>query len=124
MNQAFFLALRIVFGIFLITFGANKFFHFLPMAQMSEAAMNYFSALMSTNTLNIVALVEILAGISLLINKFGALMMIILLIVSINAILFHAFLEPSSIGAAAVLLLLNITTLYAYKDRYKEILRP
>ncbi|NKI28127.1 DoxX protein [Arenibacter nanhaiticus] len=124
MNATFFIGLRIVFGVFLIIFGSNKFFHFMPAGQMSEAAMNYFSALMSTNTINIIALVEIVAGISLLINKFASLMMLILFIISINAILFHAFLEPSSIGFALVLLLLNITMLYAYKDRYKDILRP
>jgi hypothetical protein len=123
MNSTFFIALRFVFGIFLIVFGANKFFHFMPAGQMSEAAMNYFSALMSTNTITIIAIVEILAGLSLLVNKFGALMMLILFIISINAILFHAFLEPGSIGGAAVLLILNIVMLYAYKDRYKDILR-
>lgn len=124
MNPTFFLAFRIVFGLFLIVFGTNKFLHFMPAAQMSEAAMNYFSALMSTNTLNVVAIVEILAGISLLVNKFGALMMIILMIISINAMLFHAFLEPSSIWGAVVLLLFNMVMLYSYKDRYKDILRP
>ena len=123
MNSKVFLVLRIIFGIFLITFGSNKVLHFMPMGEMSEAAMSYFSAMMSTKTLWIVAIVEILAGLSLLINKYGALMMIILFVVSINAVLFHAFLEPGSIGGALVLLILNIVMLYAYKDRYKDILR-
>ncbi|GBF20511.1 DoxX protein [Arenibacter algicola] len=124
MNSTFFIALRFVFGIFLIVFGTNKFLHFMPAGQMSEAAMNYFSALTSTNTLYVVAIVEILSGLSLLTNKFGALMMIILMTVSINALLFNAFLEPGSIGLTLVLLILNIVMLYAYKERYKDILRP
>lgn len=123
MNATFFIALRIVFGLFLIVFGTNKFLHFMPAGQMSEAAMNYFSALMSTNTITIIAIVEILSGISLLLNKYAALMMLILMIISVNAILFHAFLEPGSIGGALVLIILNIVMLYAYKDRYKDILR-
>ncbi|MDX1365311.1 DoxX family membrane protein [Arenibacter latericius] len=124
MNSTFFIGLRIVFGLFLIIFGANKFLHFMPAGEMSEAAMNYFSALMSTNTLYIVAIVEILAGVSLLLNKFAPLMMLILMIISVNAVLFHAFLEPGSIGGAIVLIILNIVMLYAYKARYKEIIRP
>ncbi len=96
----------------------------MPAGEMSEAAMNYFSALMSTNTLYIVAIVEILAGVSLLLNKFAPLMMLILMIISVNAVLFHAFLEPGSIGGAIVLIILNIVMLYAYKARYKEIIRP
>lgn len=95
----------------------------MPAGQMSEAAMNYFSALTSTNTLYVVAIVEILSGLSLLANKFGALMMIILMTVSVNALLFNAFLEPGSIGLTLVLLILNVVMLYAYKDRYKDILR-
>lgn len=124
MNTTIFMILRIIFGIFLIFFGANKFFHFMDMGEMSEAAMNYYSALMSTKTFNVVAIVEIIAGISLLVNKFGPLMMIILMIISINAVLFHAFLEPGSIWGALILLGLNVIMLFAYKDRYKDILRP
>ncbi|NNG10115.1 MAG: DoxX family protein, partial [Arenibacter sp.] len=74
-------------------------------------------------TLYVVAIVEILSGLSLLANKFGALMMIILMTVSVNALLFNAFLEPGSIGLTLVLLILNVVMLYAYKDRYKDILR-
>ncbi|WP_229797138.1 hypothetical protein [Arenibacter certesii] len=50
MNATFFIGLRIDFGLFLIGFGANKFLHFMPAWEMSEAAMNYFSALVGTNT--------------------------------------------------------------------------
>jgi putative oxidoreductase len=122
MNSKIFMVLRIVFGLFLLVFGFNKFFHFLPMGEMSEAAMNYFSALMSTNTLKVVAIIEILAGISLLLNKYGALMMLVLMTVSVNTVLFHSFLEPGSIGGAIILLVLNVVLLYAYKDKYKDLL--
>jgi len=124
MNSKVFLVLRTVFGLFLLVFGFNKFFHYMEFGKMSEAAMNYFSALMSTKTLTIVALVEILSGVSLLVNKFGALMMIVLLIISVNAILFHAFLEPGSITGALILLFLNVVMLFAYKKRYRDILKP
>lgn len=123
MNASIFLILRIILGVFLLAVGFDKFFHFMPMGEMSAAATDYFSALMSTNTLKVVAIIEILAGISLLINKYGALMMLVLLTVSVNTILFHAFLEPGSILRALVLLVLNIVMLYNYKDRYKELLR-
>ncbi|MCK5442475.1 MAG: DoxX family protein, partial [Maribacter sp.] len=74
--------------------------------------------------LDVVAVIEIIAGISLLLNKYGALMMLVLLTVSVNTILFHAFLEPGSILRALVLLVLNIVMLYNYKDRYEGLLRP
>lgn len=122
MNAKVLLVLRIVFGLFLITFGLNKFFHFMPMGEMGEAAGNFFGALMSTKTLMLVAIVEIAAGLSLLLNKYAALMMLILMSISINAVLFHATLEPGLIPGAIVLLVLNVVMLYAYKDKYKDLL--
>ena len=114
---------RIIFGILLVIFGANKFLNFMPAAQeMPEAVMNYMTALMSTKTLELVGIVEVVAGLSFIFNKYGALMAIILMSVSINAVLFHAFLGPSDIMGALILLVLNIVMLYAYKDKYKDLL--
>lgn len=122
MNSKVFLVIRILFGVFLLFFGLNKFFSFMEMGEMSEAAGTYFGALMSTKTITLVAIVEIAAGLALLLNKFGALLMLILMSVSINAVLFHATLEPASIGGALMMLILNIVMLFAYKDKYKDLL--
>lgn len=94
----------------------------MPMGELSEAAGNFFGALMSTKTLTLVAIVEILAGLSLIINKYGALMMLILMSVSVNAVLFHATLAPDGILPGIVLLVLNLVMLYGYKDKYKDLL--
>ncbi|MEX0361871.1 MAG: DoxX family membrane protein [Allomuricauda sp.] len=123
MNAKVFLVVRILLGLFVLTFGLNKFLHFIPMGEMPEAVMGYFGALSSTQTLNLVAVVEILAGLALILNKYGALMSVILMSVSVNAVLFHATLAPDGIGPAVGLLILNIAALIGYKDRYKDILR-
>lgn len=123
MNSKIFLVLRILLGLFILVFGANKFLNFLPPLELGEDAMAYFGALASTQTMTMVAVVEILAGLALIFNKFGALMSLILMSVSINAVLFHATLEPAGIGPALVLLILNVVMLIGYKEKYKEILR-
>jgi len=123
MNSKVFMVLRIILALFLLLFGLNKFFNFLPAPEgMSEAAGNYFGALMSTKTVTLVALVEVAAGLALLLNKYGALMSLILMSVSVNAVLFHATLDPANILPALVLLVLNIIMLIGYKDKYKAIL--
>ena len=122
MNSKVFMVLRIIFGLLLIMFGSNKFFQFMPMGELPEAAGNFFGALMSTKTLMLVAIVEILAGLALIINKYGALMMLILMSVSVNAVLFHATLAPDGIVPGIVLLVLNVVMLYGYKDKYKDLL--
>ena len=125
MNKTVFLILRIILGAALIFFGVNKFYPIMtPPEEPSEAMGIYFTALMSTKTLTVVAIIEILAGLSLLLNKFAPLMMVILMSVSVCAVLFHITLDPGGTGPAAVLLILNIVMLYGYKDRYTGILKP
>jgi putative oxidoreductase len=122
MNVKVFLVLRILLGLFVIVFGLNKFLNFIPMEAPTGDAGAYFGALMSSKTLMLVAIVEIVAGLALIFNKYGALLALILMSVSVNAFLFHAVLDPGAIGGAVVLLLLNIAVLYGYKDRYKDLL--
>ena len=118
------MALRIIFGILLVIFGSNKFFNFMPAPEtMPEAVMGYMTALLNTKTLYLVGLVEVSAGLTLVFNKYAALMMLILMSVSVNAVLFHATLDPGTIVGAAVLLVLNVAMLYAYKDKYKDLLK-
>jgi hypothetical protein len=111
MNSKVFMVVRILLALFVLVFGLNKFFNFMPMPEMSADAGAYFGALSSTKT-----------GLALLLNKYGALMSVILMSISVNAVLFHATLDPGGIGGAALLLILNLVVLYGYKDKYKGLL--
>jgi uncharacterized membrane protein YphA (DoxX/SURF4 family) len=122
MNSKVFMVLRIILGIFILVFGVNKFGNFLPMPELNAEAGAYFGALTSSKTMLLVGIVEIIAGLALILDKFGALFAIILMSISVNAFLFHAVLDPGGIGGAAVLLVLNIAVLYGYKDKYKALL--
>jgi uncharacterized membrane protein YphA (DoxX/SURF4 family) len=122
MNSKVFLVFRILLGLFVLVFGLNKFFHFIPMEAPTGDAAAYFGALMSSKTLILVAVVEIVAGLALIFNKYGALLALILMSVSINAVLFHAVLDPANIAGSIILLVLNIIVLYGYRNKYKSIL--
>lgn len=122
MNSKVLLVIRIVFALFLLFFGLNKFFQFITPPAPPADAQVYWNGLMASKTMTLVAIVEIVAGLALLFNKYSALMMIILMSVSVNAVLYHATLDPGGMGLAAVLLVLNIVMLYAYKDHYKGLL--
>lgn len=122
MNTKVFMVLRILLGLFVLVFGLNKFLHFIPYGEMSEAGATYMGSLAATKTIVLVAVVEILAGLALIFNKYGALMALVLTSVSVNAVLFHATLEPDSIAGAMILLVLNIAVLYGYKNKYRDLL--
>ena len=116
--------IRIVFGILLVIFGANKFFNYMPAPEnLPEPVINYMTSLIVTKTLYLVGAVEVVAGLSFIFNKFGALMAIILMSVSINAVMFHAALNPADIAGALILLILNILMLYYYWAQYKDLLK-
>jgi uncharacterized membrane protein YphA (DoxX/SURF4 family) len=123
MNSKVFMVVRILLGLFLLVFGLNKFLNFLPAPEgMSEAAGAYFSALMSAKVLTLVGIVEVASGLALILNKYGALMAIILMSVSVNIVLFHITLDQGNIAPGLLVLVLNIITLYGYKDKYKDLL--
>lgn len=122
MNSKVFMVLRIVLGLFVVMFGLNKFLNFIPMEAPTGDAATYFGGLMSSKTLILVALVEIVAGIAFIFNKFGALMALILMSVSVCAVLFHATLDPANIVGSIVLLALNIAVLFGYKEKYSPLL--
>ena len=122
MKSKILMGARIILGLFVLIFGLNKFLEFLPLMEMSAEAGAYFGALSSAKVITLVAIVEIAAGLALILNKYGALLSLILMSVSINAVLFHATLAPEGIGPALVLLILNIIALYNYKDSYNALL--
>jgi len=123
MNSKVFMVIRILLALMLLVFGLNKFFNFLPAPEgMSADAGAYFGALSSAKVVTLVAVVEIIAGLALLFNKYGALMALILMSISVNAVLFHATLDMGNIGPAIGLLVLNVIVLYGYKAKYKVLL--
>ena len=123
MNSKVFMVLRIILALILIVFGANKFFNFLPAPEgMSAEAMTYFGALTSAKTLTLVGLVEVVAGLALLFNKYAALMSVILMSVSVNIILYHLSLDINNIAPGIAVFVLNVIMLYGYKDKYKDLL--
>lgn len=125
MNTKVFMVLRILLGVFVVVFGLDKFLHFIPMdhSTLSESAIGYMGGLAASKTMILVSIVEIVAGLALIFNKFGALMALILMSVSVNAVLFHATLDPVNIAGSLVMLILNIAVLYGYRHRYSDLLQ-
>lgn len=114
---------RILLGLFVLVFGLNKFLHFIPMEAPTGDAATYFGGLMRSKTIILVAVVEIVAGLALIFNRYGALLALILMSVSVNAVLFHTLLDPANSAGAIILLVLNTLVLYGYKDKYSSLLR-
>ena len=123
MKNKVFLGIQILAGLMLVVFGLNKFLNFIPMPPASAEMGAFMGALFATGYfMKLVAVVEIVAGLSFITNKFAALIAVVVIPVMLNATLAHLFLDPSGIGGAAILTLVIIIVMVHHKDAYSKIL--
>ena len=115
MNSMFTKIVRILLGIILLVFGANKFFGFIPLPELPEQANNFMTSLGATGyVLKIVGVLEIVIGALLLMKKWVAFALTLLAPISINILLFHLFLDVTGIGGALLVTVLNGILIYKY----------
>ena len=65
---------------------------------------------------------ELLCAIAFLSGRFVPLATVVVFPIILNILLFHAFLEPSGLPIAILLLIGNLFLAYYYRDKYKSIL--
>jgi len=122
MNSKLTLVVRILLGLILVVFGANKFFNFMPMPPMEGAPGEFMGALVKSGYMfPLIGFTEVVAGILLLINKWKGLALIFAAIISVNIVMFHLALAPAGIGLAAVVAVLNSILMYANWNKFKTL---
>ncbi|MBU2526627.1 MAG: DoxX family membrane protein [Bacteroidetes bacterium] len=122
MNAKLLMVVRILLGLVLIIFGANKFANFMPAGEMPEAAGNFFGAMVATGfMIPLIAIVEIVVGALLVLNKWVPFALTALVPLSVGFVLFHLALAPAGILPAAVVVILHILLLFSYKDKLKPL---
>jgi hypothetical protein len=112
-------------GLIFLVFGLNGFFHFLPMPELPEPAASFMGALMATGYFMVMLkIVEVVAGLLLLIRKLPALALVLLAPIVVNILVFHLFLAPSGLPLALVLVILEAYLgFFVYRDRFRDVLR-
>ncbi|MEN8731998.1 MAG: DoxX family protein [Bacteroidia bacterium] len=123
MNQKVTLVVRILVGLIMVVFGANKFLNFMPQpTEIPEQMGALMGILMTSPFMTIIGVLEVLGGLGLILNKFVPLSLTVLIAVLLNAALFHLFFDPANVVGALVFLLLCLVLVYGYKDRFKSLL--
>ncbi|WP_051272187.1 hypothetical protein [Shimazuella kribbensis] len=89
---------RIVFGVFLLGVGLSNLLGLMPTMQYPEAANRFMTALTGTGyMMGIVSILNVLVGVSMLLNRFVPLALVVFTPISVNMVLFHLFLDIKSI---------------------------
>lgn len=116
---------RLLLGIYFLVFGLNGFLHFLPQPPMPEEAGKAIGAIFTPSyQMPLVKAIETICGIALLTNRFAALALILLAVITVQILLFH--LTYTGIGGSVIQLVfaaILVYVMFQYKDRYEGILR-
>jgi putative oxidoreductase len=98
---------RILMGLTFLVFGLNGFLHFIPQgAPPTGAAGEFLDAIVSSHFFMMVAVVQIVGGVLLLVNRFVPLALVILGPVIVNIFFFHLLMVPSGLPQAIVMVIL------------------
>ena len=116
---------RVLLGALMLFASISYFFNLGEQPEPTGDMATVMGGFMATKYLfPLIKTVELLAGLMLVSGKFVKLGAIILLPVSVNIFLIHAFIAPADLPIAAFVLLANLFLIYANWDSYKEIVKP
>ena len=117
---------RVLLGLVFFVFGLNGFLNFIPPPPKEDLPVNlaaFSEAMMQTGYLfQLVKGTEVLVGALLLLNRFVPLALVLLAPVVVNIVAIHAFLAPSGLGMAIVILALELYLAWAYRRAYRGML--
>ena len=124
MNSMFTKIVRIVLGLTLVVFGANMMFHFIPMdaPDANTPAGQFMNSLGATGYIfPVVGFLEVIIGALLLVKKWGAFALILLVPISLNILLFHLFLDIPGLSIALVIVIFNTILIFKHWQQYKPL---
>ena len=122
MNSQFTKIVRILLGIVLVVFGANKFLRFIPMETPTGAAGDFLNSLNTTGYIfPIVGILEVIIGGLLLLKKWVPFALILLAPISINILLFHLFLDIPGIVVSIVVVVFNYLLIYKNWPQFRPL---
>ena len=122
MNEKVVMGIRILFGVFCLVFGLNKFFNFIPFPPMEGDAAALMTIYGTSGFFKIIGVLEIFGGLALLVGKYVPLALTVLVAIMLNAFIFHILHDMGGIGGAALGMILGLVLVYANKDKFSDLL--
>ena len=114
---------RVLMGLIFCVTGLNGFLSFLPQMAMPEPAVAFAGALMKTGYLfQLLMGTQLVVGLLLVTNRFVPLALALIAPIVVNIVAFHAFLAPSGLPLALVVLVLEVYLAWAYRSAYRPML--
>ena len=118
------IVVRVLLAAMYLFASVSFFFNMMPKEapSMSAAQTTFMSGVMaSVYLMPLIKATELIGGILLLINRTAPLAALVILPVTLNIFLYHAFLGPKDLPLVGAMLLFNLFLFYAYRAKYLPI---
>ena len=114
---------RFLLGFIFLLFGLNGFFHFIPSPPLSGTLGQFVEALFVSHYLVVVFLLQLIAAILLLINRYVPLALTLLAPIIVNVLLVHILMAPSGLPLAIVVTVLWIVVFLSVRSAFGGLLQ-
>jgi putative oxidoreductase len=114
---------RFLLGFVFVVFGLNGILNFIPMPPPTGIAGQFVGALFLSHYLFVIMFIQIVGGILLIANRFVPLGLTLLAPVVANIFFFHAFMDPTGLPRAAVVIILWLVVAYSVRSAFARILQ-
>lgn len=118
------LGCRLLLGLIFLVFGLNGLLHFFSMPMPSGDAATWFGIMFGHRWMNFVAVVQLVAGLLLLVGRFVPLALALLAPVIVNILLYHALLWRHGYVLALIATALELILLGLYWRSFAPLFVP
>lgn len=117
-----FIIARVLLGALYVFASLNYFFQLTPQPSAEGAALTFGMGLMAAGYfMPFLKIIELLCGIALISGQYVSLAAVVIFPVTVNILLFHAFLAPATVVMAVVMLALNLFIAWKYRGNYSTV---
>ena len=114
---------RFLLGLIFLVFGLNGFLHFIHSALPAGTAGQFVGALVASNYLVVVFLLQLVSAILLLVNRHVPLALTLLAPIIVNILLFHILMDPSGLAPAIVVTVLWVVVFLSVRSAFAGLMQ-
>jgi hypothetical protein len=114
---------RLLLGLIFLVFGLNGFLNFLSMPAPTGVAGQFIGALFLSHYLVVIFLIQVVAAILLLVNRYVPLALAMLAPIIVNVLLFHVLMAPSGLPLALVVTVLWIVVFLNVRSAFAGLVQ-
>ncbi len=113
--------IRIVFGVFCLVFGLNKFIGFIPLPPIEGDGGELMRIYAQSGFMKFIGILEIVFGLLLIIGKYIPLATTVLGAIMVNALVFHLLHDLGGAPGAIVGCMLTLAVTFGYREQFRGL---